>query len=165
MDHMPLIANFNPAKGTRWASTLNQYDLVVNYKSTEDHGHTLALSCLLADRDDDFDKREEWSDVKIVCNVRELSRQLNPVNPKRITQQTEKDHFLSKVQRYTNKKEPSKLPVEMEYLKNLKDSLLTDSGYLFYGARFIIPDKLSSKATSLEMLWDAVDKTTSKISG
>ena len=176
-DHKPLVAMFNPAKGTltiaanrlaRWALTLSQYEYTVEYRSTKDHGNADALSRLPVGSDDDFDREEERADVSIVCNVRELSRQLNPVKPKLIAQETAKDQVLSKVQRYTKEGWPSKIEDEMKQFKKLEDSLVVESGCLFYGACLIIPDKLrlqSSRASPFGTLWDAADETTGKISG
>ena len=157
-DHKPLVAMFNPAKGTptiaanrlaRWALTLSQYEYTVEYQSTKDHGNADALSCLPVGGDDDFDREEERADVSIVCNVRELSRQLNPVKPKLIAQETAKDQVLSKVQCYTKEGWPSKLADEMKQFKKLEDSLVVESGCLFYGARLIIPDKLRPQVLEL----------------
>ena len=127
---------------------LSQYEYTVEYWSTKDHGNADALSRLPVGGDD-FDREEERADVSIVCNVRELSRQLNPVKPKLIAQETAKDQVLSKVQCYTKEGWPSKLADEMKQFKKLEDSLVVESGCLFYGARLIIPDKLRPQVLEL----------------
>ena len=157
-DHKPLVFMFSPTKETptmaanrlaRWALTLSQYEYTVEYRSTKDHGNADALSRLPIGGDDDFDREEERADVNIVCNVRELSCQLNPVKPKLIAQETAKDPVLSKVQRYTTEGWPNTLSDEMKQFKKLEDSLVTDSGCLFYGSRLIIPAKLRSQVLNL----------------
>ena len=131
-DHKPLVAMFNPAKGTPtiaanrlawWALTLSQYEYTMEYWSTKDHGNADALSHLPVGSDDD-DRNEERADISIVCNVRELSHQLNPVKPKLIAQETAKDQVLSKVQHYTKEGWSSKLADEMKQFKKLEDSLV-----------------------------------------
>ena len=69
--------------------------------TTKDQTNADALSLLLVGADDHVDREEEKADVNIVCYVRELSRQLNPIKPKLIAQETSKDHVHSKVPRYT----------------------------------------------------------------
>ena len=133
----------------RWALTLSQYEYTVEYRATKDHGNADALSRLPVGEDNNFDREEEQADVNIVCNVRELSCQLNPVKPKLIAQETAKDPVLSKVQRYIVEGWPNTLSNEMKQFKKLEDSLVTDSGCLFYGSRLIIPGKLRSKVLDL----------------
>ena len=89
-DHKPLIAIFGPSNGVpsmaanrlaRWALTLSQYDYSVEYRPTKNHGNADALSRLPCGEDSTFDGEEKQADVSVVCNVRQLSRQLDPVNP------------------------------------------------------------------------------------
>lgn len=157
-DHKPLVAIFGPTKGipamaanrlARWALTLSQYDYTVEYRPTKEHGNADALSRLPLGGDDDFDGEEERADVSIVCNVRELSRQLNPVKPKLIAQETGKDPVLSKVQRYVKEGWPHVLTDEVRRYKNLEDTLSTESGCVFSGCRLIIPTKLRSQVLDL----------------
>ena len=157
-DHQPLVAMFKPSKGTpamaanrlaRWALTLSQYEYTVEYRSTKDHGNADALSRLPMGGDDIFDREEERADVNIVCNVRELSQQLNPLKPQLISQETSKDQILSRVQRYLKEGWPNTLKDELQQFKKLEDSLLTDSGCLFHGSRLVIPATLRPQVLDL----------------
>ena len=69
---------------------LSQYEYTMGYRSTKDHGNVDTLSRLPVGGDEDFNREKERADVSVVCNVRELSRQLNPVKPKLIAQETAK---------------------------------------------------------------------------
>ena len=121
----------------------------MEYCSTKYHGNADSLSHLLVGNDDDFNREEEQADVSVVCNVRELSRQLNPVKPKLIAQETAKDQVLSKVQCYTKEGYPRKLKDKLKQFKKLEDSLVTNSGCLFYKACLIILDKPCSQVLEL----------------
>lgn len=133
----------------RWALTLSQYEYTVEYRSTKDHGNADALSRLPIGGDDDFDREEERADVNVICNVRELSQQLNPLKPQLIAQDTSKDQILSQVRRYIKEGWPNSLPEEVRQYKKLEDSLLTDSGCIFYGSRLVIPAKLQRQVLDL----------------
>ena len=122
----------------------------MEYQSTTDHRNTDALSHLPVG-DDDFGREEERADVSIVCNVRELSHQLNPAKPKLIARETAKDQVLSKVQSYTKEVWLSKLADEMKQFQKLEDSLVVESGCHFYGAYLIIPDKLGLQVLELHL--------------
>ena len=81
--------------------------------------------------DEDNVRKEERADVNILCNVRELSRQLNPAKPNLIAQEIAKYQVLFKVQRYNKEGWPSKLEDEMKQFKKLADSLVVESKCLF----------------------------------
>ena len=157
-DHKPLVAMFNPARGTptmaanrlaRWALTLSQYEYTVEYRPTKEHGNADALSRLPMGGDNDFDREEEQADVNVVCNVTELSQQLNPLKPQLIAQDTAKDPILSKVRRYITEGWPNSLPDELKQFKKLEDTLLTDSGCIFHGSRLVIPARLRPQVLDL----------------
>ena len=107
-----------PREHQRWALTLSRYEYTVEYQSTKNHGNVDSLSRLPVGSDDDFNRQEEQASVSIICNVKELSRQLNPVKPKLIAQETAKDQVLSKVQCYTKEGWPSNLADEMNSLRS-----------------------------------------------
>ena len=100
-------SNWQLRRLARSALALNQYEYTVKYQSTRAHRNTDALSRLPIGGDDYFKREEEQADASIVFNVKELSHQLNPVQPKLITQKTAKDQVLSKTQRYTKEGWPS----------------------------------------------------------
>ena len=88
-DHKPLLALFNPQKGTpsmaanrlaRWALTLSQYDYSIEYRRTSEHGNADALSRLPVREDVQFDKEQEAAHISTVCTIQTLSQQLNPTD-------------------------------------------------------------------------------------
>ena len=98
----------------------------MKYQSTKGYCNADALSHLPVGGDDNFDREEQQADVSIVCEVRELSHQLNPLYPKLITKETAEDQVLCKVQCYTKEGWPSKLADEMKQLNKMEDSLVVD---------------------------------------
>ena len=87
--HKPLLALFNPNEATpamaanrlaRWALTLSQYECMIQYRATDEHGNADALSRLPASDDANFDK-EEGEDSDTVCSIRTISLQVNPADP------------------------------------------------------------------------------------
>ena len=110
-DHKPLLALFNPQKGTpsmaanrlaRWALTLNQYDYSIEYRRTSEHGNADALSRLPVGEDVQFDKEQEAADISTVCTIKSLSQQLNPTDTGILVRESRKDPILSAVCRYVN---------------------------------------------------------------
>ena len=89
-DHKPLTALFGPKKGTtllaanrlaRWALWLNQFDYTIEYRKTVDHGNADALSCLPSGDDINFNREESGEDMDMVCAIKVLSLQIQPVMP------------------------------------------------------------------------------------
>ena len=157
-DHKPLVAMFGPTRGipamaanrlARWALTLSQYDYTVEYRATKDHGNADVLSRLPSSSDDDFDGEEERADVSVVCCVKQLSRQLDPLKPNLLAMESKKDPVISKVMRYVREGWPNVLDVESRRYKKLEDSLTTESGCLFHGVRLVIPSKLRQSVLDL----------------
>ena len=143
-DHKPLVAIFGPTRGipamaanrlARWALTLSQYDYEVEYRATKDHGNADVLSRLPSCTDDDFDGEEERADVSVVCCIKDISRQLNPLKPNLLKMESKKDPVISKVMRYVKEGRPNVLDEESRRYKKLDDSLTTESGRLFHGVR------------------------------
>ena len=109
-DHKPLVTLFAPDKGTpamaanrlaRWALLLHQYDYTVEYRRSKDHGNADALSRLPFSNDSSFDGEEMEEDVNIVCLVRTISRQINPLL---VVRETAKDPILSQVMRFVEER-------------------------------------------------------------
>ena len=110
-DHKPLLALFNPQKGTpsmaanrlaRWALTLSQYDYSIEYRRTSEHGNADALSRLPVGEDVQFDKEQEAADISTVCTIKSLGQQLNPTDTGILVRESRKDPILSAVCRYVN---------------------------------------------------------------
>ena len=158
-DHKPLIALFGPSNGVpamaanrlaRWALTLSQYDYSVEYRPTKSHGNADALSRLPSGDDKNFDGEEERADVSVVCNVRQLSRQLDPVQPNMIFKESKKDSVISKILRYLKEGWPViSVPEDVKHYKHLEDSLTVSYGCLFFGSRIVIPESVRSKVLDL----------------
>lgn len=158
-DHKPLLALFGPTKGTplmaanrlaRWALHLSQYEYSIEYRRTDAHSNADALSRLPCGTDTNFDGEEEQADTSMVCSIKQISLQLDPLNPKLITKETGKDPVLSTVMRYVKEGWPATLTdEEVKPFRKLSDSLSTENGCLFHGLRIVIPKKLRDKVLDL----------------
>ena len=149
---------FGPSKGTpvlaanrlaRWALLLSQYDYSIEYRRTTDHGNADALSRLPAGEDTIFDGEEEAEEVNTVCIIKVVSQQLNPANPRLIANESLKDPVISKVMRYTREGWPHSTDSEVQFYKKLMNSLSTENGCLFHGARIVIPGQLRDQVLQL----------------
>ena len=158
-DHKPLLALFNPQKGTpsmaanrlaRWALTLSQYDYSIEYRRTSEHGNADALSRLPVGEDVQFDKEQEAADISTVCTIQTLGQQLNPTDAGILVRESRKDPILSAVCRYVKEGWPQHIESEnIRHYKKLEDSLFTENGCLVYGARIVIPNKLRNPVLDL----------------
>lgn len=160
-DHKPLTALFGPSKGTpllaanrlaRWALWLNQFDYTIEYRKTADHGNADALSRLPSGNDIDFDREESDEDLDMVCAIKVLSLQVQPVNANILRQESQKDPVVSTVMRYVQEGWPSKnteINEEVNKFRKLSDSLSTCHGCLLHGSRVVIPQSLQSKILDL----------------
>ena len=157
-DHKPLVALFGPTNAipamaanrlARWALTLSQYDYSVEYRATKDHGNADALSRLPLGTDEDFDGEEDQADVSVVCNIEQLSRQLDPIQPKLLVKESGKDPVISSVMRYVKEGWPAKVEGEILHPKKLVDSLATENGCLFHGSRIVIPASIRTQTLNL----------------
>ncbi|KAL5510825.1 hypothetical protein EMCRGX_G006431 [Ephydatia muelleri] len=88
-DHIPLLALFGPAKATPalaayrlacWALMLGQYHYTIEYRKSAEHGNADALSRLPVGPDGIFDAEEGEADVDMVCTIKTISLQLNPMD-------------------------------------------------------------------------------------
>ena len=160
-DHKPLTSIFGPRKGTpllaanrlaRWALWLNQFDYTVEYRKTADHGNADVLSRLPSGDDIDFDREESDEDMDMVCAIKVLSLQLQPVDANILHQESRKDPVLSSVMRYVREGWPPKnteTNEEVSKFRKLSDSLSVCHGCLIYGSRVVIPQSLQSKILDL----------------
>ena len=131
---------------------LSQYDYVIEYRKTTDHGNADALSRLPAGTEVIFDREEAQADTSTVCLVKQVSLQLDLVNPKLLPKESTKDPGISSVMRYVKEGWPQALDSEeVKRFKKLKDSLSTESGCLFHGTRIriVIPRSLGRKVLDL----------------
>ena len=141
-DHKPLVTLFAPDKGTpamaanrlaQWALLVHQYDYMVEYRRSKDHGNADALSCLPFSNDTSFDGEEMEDDVDSVCLVRTISRQINPDNPLLVVRETAKDPILAQVMQFVKEGWPHAFSEELKDFKKLENSLSTENGCDFYG--------------------------------
>ena len=108
-DHKPLTALFGSKKGTpllavnrlaRWALWLNQFDYTIEYRKTSDHGNADVLSRLPSGDDINFNREESGEDMDMVCAIKVLSLQIQPVDANILRQESQKDPVISTVTRY-----------------------------------------------------------------
>ena len=166
-DHKPLIALFGPKKGTptlaanrlaRWALMLSQYDYSIEYRKTSHHGNADALSRLPVGPDEQFDREEDGADVDMVCIIKTIGKQLNPMKIGTLAKETAKDPVLSQVSREGWPEKINSCPDKGTYtedfsvkaFKKLGNSLSLLNGCLLYGSRVVIP--LSLQPQVLELL-------------
>ncbi|KAL8577681.1 hypothetical protein ACOMHN_060792 [Nucella lapillus] len=160
-DHKPLTSLFGPKKGTpllaanrlaQWALWLNQFDFTIEYRKTADHGNADALSCLPSGDDIDFNREESGEDMDMVCAIKVLSLQVQPVDANILRQESEKDPVISTVIRYVREGWPpknTKINKEVNKFRKLSDSLSICHGCLIHGSRVVIPQSLQSKILDL----------------
>ena len=160
-DHKPLTALFGPKKGTpllaanrlaRWALWLNQFDYTIEYRKTADHGNADALSRLPSGDDINFNREESGEDMDMVCAIKVLSLQIQPVDANILRQESQKDPVISTVMRYVREGWPSKNTEtndKVNTFRKLSDSLSTCHGCLIHGSRVVIPQSLQSKVLDL----------------
>lgn len=164
-DHKPLLSLFGQQKATpalaanrlaRWALTISQYDYIIEYRKTQEHGNADALSRLPAGTDSDFDASEESDDEYSVCSVNNISSQLN-LPSKGIVQATAKDPILALVVKFVregwpNTNSPSNsihCYEAINQFKSIRNSLLVFEGCLFYGSRLVIPQSLRKEVLKI----------------
>ena len=160
-DHKPLTALFGPKKGTpllaanrlaRWALWLNQFDYIIEYRKTADHGNADALSRLPVGDDPDFDREESGEDSDMVCAIRILSLQVKPLDSNILRQESSKDPVIATVMRYVREGWPLKyaeINEEVKKFQKLSDSLSICHGCLVHGSRIVIPKSLQPKVLEL----------------
>ena len=160
-DNKPLTALFGQKKGTpllaanrlaRRALWLNQFDYTIEYRKTADHGSADALSRLPSGDDINFNREESGEDMDMVCAIKVLSLQMQPVDANILRQESQKDPVISKVMRYVWEEWPSKNTEnndKVNKFQKLSDSLSTCHGCLIHGSRVVIPQSSQSKVLEL----------------
>ena len=162
-DLKPLTALFSPKKGTlllaanrlaRWALWLNQFDYTIEYRKSTEHGNADALSRLPSGDDINFNREESDEDMDMVCAIRVLSLQIQPVDANILRQESQKDPVISTVMRYVREGWPSKNTEhetndKVNKFRKLSDSLSTCHGCVIHGSRVVIPQSLQSKVLDL----------------
>ncbi|MEE4247163.1 MAG: RNase H-like domain-containing protein [Kangiellaceae bacterium] len=162
-DHRPLETMFGPNKPTpalaanrlaRWALLLSQFDYIVEYRRTTDHGNADALSRLPIPRADvHFDREEDEEDQQMVCSINDIDEKISPANHGSLARESAKDLTISKVMRFTREGWPpskSNEEFEMQRFRKVADSLSCINGCLVHGSRVVIPASL--RAIVLDLL-------------
>ena len=146
-DHKPLLALFGPTKATpalaanrlaRWALMLGQYHYTIEYRKSAEHGNADALSRLPVGPDVTFDAEEGEADVDMVCTIKTISLQLNPMDQGVLAKESSKDPVIARVMRYTREGWPPQLRSEgdssvdclVETFRKLSVSLSTIHGWV-----------------------------------
>ena len=160
-DHKPLTSLFGPKKGTpllaanrlaRWALWLNQFDYTIEYRKTADHGNADALSRLPYRDDIDFDREESGEDLDLVCAIKVLSLQVQPVDANILRQESSKDPVISTVMRYVREgwaPKNTEINEEVNKFRKLSESLSICNGCLIHGSRIVIPQSLQRQILDL----------------
>eukprot|EP00731_Ephydatia_muelleri_P003019 Em0001g3019a len=168
-DHKPLLALFGPTKATPAlaanrlacrALMLGQYHYTIEYWKSAEHGNADALSHLPVGPDVTFDAEEGEADVNMVCTIKTISLQLNPMDQGVLAKESSKDPVKARVMRYTREGWPPQLRSEgdssvdclVEIFRKLSVSLSTIHGCLLLGSRVVIPPSL--RAQVLQLLRD-----------
>ena len=111
-DHKPLLALFGPAKATpalaanrlaRLALMIGQYHYTIEYWKSAERGNVDALSSFPVGPDVTFDAEEGESVVDMVCTIKTISLQLNPMDQGVLAKESSKDPVIARVMRYTRK--------------------------------------------------------------
>ena len=148
-DHKPLVAMFNPHKGTptlaanrlsRWANQLHQYDYTIEYRSTQKHGNADALSRLPSGADPQFDTAETEDDGDVVFLVNTIS---STSGHQSLQKATNKDPQLSTVKIYLRDGWPHSIQdPELVQYSRYKDFLHIVHDCVLYGDRVCIPEAM-----------------------
>jgi len=159
-DHKSLVAMFRPNKPTtalaanrlsRWALFLRQFNYTIEYRKTSEHSSADVLSRLPVGEDPVFDRGESTDDVDTVCTIETLSLQVEPTDSGTLQKESSRDPTLTKVMRFTREGWPEKKDSDDPADKFLKiaDSLTVCHGWLLYGARVVITNKLRRQVLDL----------------
>ena len=120
-DHKPLLALFGSTKATPalaanrlacWALILGQYHNTIEYRKSVEHGNADALSRLPEGPEVTFDAEEGEADVDMVCTIKTISLQLNPMDQEVLAKESSKDPVIARVMRYTREGRPPQLRSE-----------------------------------------------------
>ncbi|KAL5515676.1 hypothetical protein EMCRGX_G000877 [Ephydatia muelleri] len=95
----------------RWALMLGQYHYTIEYRKSAEHGNADALSRLPVGPDVTFDAEEGEADVDMVCTIKTISLQLNPMDQGVLAKESSKDPVIARVMRYTREGWPPQLRV------------------------------------------------------
>ncbi|KAG8233479.1 hypothetical protein J437_LFUL014361, partial [Ladona fulva] len=109
----------------------------------EDRNVMRCLGC-----DTYLDVEEEKADVRVVCEVRDLSLRLDPIKPNLLHKESGRDPNFQ-ILRYVIEGWPRSDSTDTKHFKKLEDFLTVDNGCLFYGTRVVIPTILRPKVLRL----------------
>ena len=101
---------------------LSQSYYTPKYRKTTDHGNVDALSRLLASTDVILDREEEQADTSIVYLVKEVSLQLDLVNPKLLAKESTKNSVIFSAMQHNKEGWPQTLDSEeIKWYRKLKN--------------------------------------------
>ena len=151
-DHKPLISMFGPNTSTpmlaairlaRWSLMLSQYDYIIEYRSTKQHGNADALSRLPVGPDLLFDVEERDNDVDTVCAIRVINSQLHPHSRNQLKDATNRDPVLPEVKRYFREGWPQNIDsTDVQEFKKCVVSLSVTDDCLINGNCVVIPEAM-----------------------
>ena len=133
---------------------LGQYHYTIEYRKSVEHGNADAHSHLPVGSDVTFDAEEGEADVDMVCTIKTISLQLNPMD--QLAKKSSKDPVIARVMRYTREEWPPQLRSEgdssvdcLETFRKLSVSPSTIHGCLLLGSRVVIPPSLRAQVLQL----------------
>ena len=127
-----------------------QYDQMIEYQKTNDHGNADALSWLQQGEDADFDTEEDGDDVDKSCTIHSINTLVCATEPGILKEEIMKDAALLVVVKFPKEGWPGQTGgdnAEWETFQNIATSLTeTDD---CHGARVVIPKMLQLQALEL----------------
>ena len=147
-DHKPLKTILGPKKGIpvlaaarlqRWAWILSAYRYDIEFRPTDEHANADGLSRLpLPDG-----VLAEACDDPTVFNISQMDAL--PVTVTKLRNATASDRVLSKVYRHVKTGWPNKVSDNLRPYYNRRHELTVEEGYVMWGIRVVIPEKLRDK--------------------
>eukprot|EP00731_Ephydatia_muelleri_P035708 Em0150g6a len=104
-----VLAQFDPSLPI--GISCDASEATIEYRKSAEHGNADALSRLPVGPDVTFDAEEGEADVDMVCTIKTISLQLNPMDQGVLAKESSKDPVIARVMRYTREGWPPQLRV------------------------------------------------------